>query len=598
MPQQGAQLELNPNMTDSSEQQLQGKRFSPSHSKKRYINKEQTKKDTKQNCLICTKDNCCQTVRARTSEMQSLILQNKPQEVHLIYKILTDEGHIPSLLTYTTLLKALTKGRQFESIPKVMSQVEKYGIKPDSIYYNAVINAFCEVGQINEAMGVYWKMKASGCKQNVSTFNTLIKGYGIAGKPEEAQQVFDMMSSDKDLRPTIRTFNILIKAWCDSKNIDKAWHALEKMQANNFLPDIITYNTIIGGYAKTGDTGKGEQLMLGMQPRLKPDKRTWAIVISGYCREGNMRDAFRCVQEMSDAGSYPNIVVFNTLIKGFLDAHDIAGVNEVLKLMRKFRVKPDIVTYSHQTNAWSEMGMIDRCTEVFEKMVQDGIKPDYQVYSILAKAHARAQDPKKAESILQEMKENGIKPNVVTYTTVISGYCSTTNMDDAIRVYMRMIEEGISPNIKTFHTLIWGYGEAKLPLKAEELLQIMQDHRVIPRKETYDLVASAWKGVGLQDEANRVLESLNGSTRVSVEEKIMDRSEGEGLEGMNGRSSVSKKSTLVKVQNSVSVNSLDMDGRFFGVRLKCSVFCTKRWHTGPLSYGQFIRTSCKIFFAN
>lgn len=69
--------------------------------------------------------------------------------------------------------------------------------------------------------------------------------------------------------------------------------------------------------------------MLEMQTRLKPDKRTWAIVISGYCKEGNMRDAFRCVQDMNDAGSYPNIVVFNTLIKGFLDAHDMAGVHEV-----------------------------------------------------------------------------------------------------------------------------------------------------------------------------------------------------------------------------------------------------------------------------
>jgi pentatricopeptide repeat domain-containing protein 1 len=81
-------------------------------------------------------------------------------------------------------------------------------------------------------------------------------------------------------------------------------------------------------------TGKAEQLMLEMQTRLKPDKRTWAIVISGYCREGSMRDAFRCVQAMNDAGSYPNIVVFNTLIKGFLDAHDMAGVHEVSNCFR------------------------------------------------------------------------------------------------------------------------------------------------------------------------------------------------------------------------------------------------------------------------
>lgn len=64
-----------------------------------------------------------------------------------------------------------------------------------------------------------------------------------------------MMSSDKDLRPRIRTYNTLIKAWCDGKKLDEAWNVVEKMRASGFLPDIVTYNTIIGGYVKTGDTG-------------------------------------------------------------------------------------------------------------------------------------------------------------------------------------------------------------------------------------------------------------------------------------------------------------------------------------------------------
>jgi pentatricopeptide repeat domain-containing protein 1 len=148
---------------------------------KLHSNQAQTEKETKQNCLICTKENSCHTVRTRTSEMKSLIHQNKPHEVHAIYKTLIDQGHIPSIVTYTTLLMALTGERRFELIPKLMSQVEKTGIKPDFMYYNVVLNAFSEGGKINEAMSVFWNMKASGCQPTTSTFNTLIKGYAIAG---------------------------------------------------------------------------------------------------------------------------------------------------------------------------------------------------------------------------------------------------------------------------------------------------------------------------------------------------------------------------------------------------------------------------------
>jgi pentatricopeptide repeat domain-containing protein 1 len=55
--------------------------------------------------------------------------------------------------------------------------------------------------------------------------------------------------------------------------------------------------------------------------------------VNGYCKEGNMVDASRFVFRMKELGVLPNLFVFNSLIKGFLDTMDTEGVDEVISCL-------------------------------------------------------------------------------------------------------------------------------------------------------------------------------------------------------------------------------------------------------------------------
>nr|GEU75435.1 hypothetical protein [Tanacetum cinerariifolium] len=159
------------------------------------------------------------------------------------------------------------------------------------------------------------------------------------------------------------------------------------------------------------------------------------------------------------------------------------GRENLQKLWQKYKV--DIALYRHVYNyertcpIYQTLKLMDE----FGVKPDSGIEPDIHSFSILAKGNVRAGEPEKSKSLLQVMKAS-------------KGFRSNGKI-------------GISPNLKTFETLIWGYGEAKQPWKAKELLQVMEEKGIVSTKDTVELVAEAWCGIGVTNDAKRIMDHVD-----------------------------------------------------------------------------------------
>ncbi|KAL6006228.1 hypothetical protein ACLOJK_040274 [Asimina triloba] len=272
--------------------------------------------------------------RPNTHAMLKEQLRLAPSPLQLLSRSERSKIHVP-----LTEVDKYSSGSDMWSTKKVYSKeqdeasavkVEDNGMKPDSIFFNAIINGLSEAGKTEEMTKTFQKMMESGCKPQTSTFNTLIKGYGKAGKPEESLKLLDTMYHEYNVKPDDRSYNTVIRAWCNHKNLTQAHNVFRMMVAAGVQPDVVSYNTLATAYSQNGDTNRAEDLMLEMQKmNLQPSVHTCGIIVGGYCREGNMEYALNFVYRMKELGLKPNLVIFNSLIKGFLDIEDYNNIDKV-----------------------------------------------------------------------------------------------------------------------------------------------------------------------------------------------------------------------------------------------------------------------------
>ncbi|KAK7391160.1 hypothetical protein VNO78_19571 [Psophocarpus tetragonolobus] len=143
---------------------------------------------------------------------------------------------------------------------------------------------------------------------------------------------------------------------------------------------------------------------------LPPYRRTYNILVHGYCRLKWLKDASQVIHLMSKEGG---------------------GSNRILLLSTPY------YTLCGEKK-------LEEAYDLIVKARKRGYILDEVTYGTLIIGYFKGHQEDKALKLWEEMKDRGIAPSVVTYNTLIRGLCLSGKTDQAVDTLNELLEKGLA----------------------------------------------------------------------------------------------------------------------------------------------------------
>lgn len=238
----------------------------------------------------------------------------QPEQAHLLYEFMLLDGLQPTADVYTALISVYGLSGLFDkAFCTIKGMKSASDCKPDVITYSVLTNCCIKLHRFDLIERVLSEMAYVGVECSAVTYNTIIDGYGKAEMFELMESSFTDMIENHTCLPDVYTFNSIIWAYGNARQIAKMEKWYDEFQVMGVTPDIKTFNILIRSYGKAGIYQK---------------------IVSVF-------------EFMEKSSFSPTIVTFNSIIEIFGNAGNIEKMEEFFKKMKRQGLKPNSVTYCY-----------------------------------------------------------------------------------------------------------------------------------------------------------------------------------------------------------------------------------------------------------
>lgn len=219
-----------------------------------------------------------------------------------------------------------------------------------------------------------------------------------------------------------------------------------------------------------------------------PDIVSFNTLMKGLCKEKRVKEALDLKGRMEEANVAPNQISYTILIDGLCVGGEVDNAMELVREMKLKGLNMDVVLYSTLINGVCNIGDVDKGKDLFDEMVAEGVSPNAFTYTCLMNGFCKQGKMKETKGIFETMIQSGIRPDVATFTGLINWLCQDGQTSKALKMFDFMVEKGEEPNNITYNILLNGLSSNGLLADASEILRRMLNQGKRPDVVTYNTI--------------------------------------------------------------------------------------------------------------
>ncbi|XP_050378764.1 pentatricopeptide repeat-containing protein At5g48730, chloroplastic isoform X1 [Argentina anserina] len=279
----------------------------------------------------------------------------------------------PDVHTYSILIKSCLQVFAYDKVQALLSDMEIQHIRPNTITYNTLIDAYGKFKKFAEMeLTLVAMLSQQDCEPDVWTMNSVVRAFGSSGQIETMEKCFERFHS-AGIQPNIMTFNILLDSYGKSEDYKKMSAVMEYMQKYHYSWTIVTYNVVIDAFGRAGDLTQMEYLFRLMQSeRIKPSCVTLCSLVRAYGIAGKPEKISSVLRFVENSDVKLDAVFFNCLVDAYGRLGCFTEMKGVLDIMEEKGCSPDKITYRTMIKAYSFNKMTGHVKELHELMQSAG----------------------------------------------------------------------------------------------------------------------------------------------------------------------------------------------------------------------------------
>ena len=240
----------------------------------------------------------------------------------------------PSEIATGCMLDALVCNGCLEDAVTLFDQWKKRWT-PNNVMYSTLAKGFATASQSSRAMNLWHDMRSRGITLNTIVCNALIDAQARCGCIDEITQIVSTMEKE-GCKPDVITFSTIMKGYCVKGDLDKAYDVFRSTQKIGLVTDSIIYNTLLEGCARHNRPDLADRLVADMEKnKIAPSNFTLGILVKMYGRQHQLDKAFHIAESLSARhGFETNFQVKTGLIAACINNRAVDRALEVFKQLR------------------------------------------------------------------------------------------------------------------------------------------------------------------------------------------------------------------------------------------------------------------------
>ncbi|XP_059308048.1 pentatricopeptide repeat-containing protein PPR5 homolog, chloroplastic [Lycium ferocissimum] len=342
----------------------------------------------------------------------------------------------------------------------------------DNGVYSKLISVMGKKGQIRMAMWLFSEMRNSGCRPDTSVYNSVISAHlhsrDKSRALEKAMSYFEKMKGMERCSPSIVTYNILLRAFAQAKNVAQVDALLKDLDESIVTPDVFTFNGLMDAYGKNGMIKEMEHVLSRMKSnQLKPDIITFNILIDSYGKKQDFQKMEQVFKSLLQSKEKPTIPTFNSMITNYGKARLREKAELVLEKMTDLGYKPSYITYECLIVMYGHCDCVAKARELFDKVLESEKEKKVSTLNSMLETYCMNGLPMEAHVLFESIHSAKTFPiDSSTYKLLYKAY-TKANMKELVQKLLTcMDKDGIIPNKKFFLDALGAFGSAPTNQKA------------------------------------------------------------------------------------------------------------------------------------